>query len=94
MTGYPPIPPSQIKPPVGGVGAKGAAVAGAAATLMALTPLGKGVRKRMDFQVTSRFPNSEARKAILTMWPVPSDSGLAASRTIVITMRIHTSCPW
>ena len=94
MTGYPPIPPSQIKPPVGGVGAKGAAVAREAVTPMALAPLGEGVRKRMDFRVRSRFLNSEARKAILMMWLVPSGSGLAASRTIVITMRIHTSCPW
>ena len=94
MTGYPRIPPLQIEPLVGGVGAEGAAVAIVAATLMALTPLGEDVRKRMDFRVRSRFLNSEARKAILMMWPVPSGSGLTASRTIVITMRICTSCPW
>ena len=95
MTGYPPIPPSQINPlPIGGMGVEGAAVARAAVTPMALTPLGEGVRKRMDFQVRSRFPNSEARKAILTMWLVPSTSGHAASCTIIITMGIHTSCPW
>ena len=81
-------------PPIGGVGVEGATAAGVAATPMALTPLGEGVRKRMDFRVRSRFLNSEARKAILMMWPVPSSSGLAASRTIVITMRSHTSCPW
>ena len=79
---------------VEGVGAGGATVAIMAATLMALAPLGEGVRKRMDFRVRSRFLNSEARKAMLTMWLVPSGSGLAASRTMVITMRIHTSCPW
>ena len=94
MTGYPPIPPSQINPPIGGVGVEGAATAGAAATPMALASLGEGIRKRMDFRVRSRFLNSEARKAILMMWPVPSGSGLAASHTIMITMRIHTSCPW
>ena len=94
MTGYPPIPPPQIVPPVEGMGARGAAVTGAAATPMALAPLGEGVRKRMDFQVRSRFLSSEARKAILMMWPVPSGSGLTASRTIVISMRIRTSCPW
>ena len=93
-TGYPPIPPPQIEPPIGGVGAGGATVTGAAVTPMALTPLGEGIRKRMDFRVRSRFLNLEARKAILMMWPVPSGSGLAASRTIVITMRIRTSCPW
>ena len=93
MTGYPLIPPLQIEPPVGGVEAKGAAVAIAAATLMALAPPGEGVKKRMGFQVRSRFLNSGARKAILMMWPVPSGSGLTASCTIVIIMRIHTSCP-
>ena len=82
------------KPPTGGVGVEGAAAARVAVTLMALTPLGEGIRKRMDFQVRSRYPNSEARRAILMMWPAPSSSGLAASCTIVITMRIHTSCPW
>ena len=94
MTGYPLIPPSQIEPLVGGVGAVGATVAIVAVTLMVHTPLGEGGRKRMDFLARSRFLNSEARKAILMMWPVPSGSGLAASCTIVITMRIHTSCPW
>ena len=93
-TGYPRIPPLQIEPLVGGVGAKGATVAVVAATPMALAPLGGGVRKRMDFRVRSRFLNSEARKAILMMWPVPSGSGLTASRTIMIIMRIPTSCPW
>ena len=92
--GYPLIPPSQIKPPVGGVGAEGAAVARVAVIPTVLTPLGEGIRKRMDFRVRSRFPNSEARKAILTMWLVPSGSGHTVSRTIVITMRIHTLCPW
>ena len=37
------------KPPTGGMGVEGAAAAGVAVTLMALTPLGEGVRKRMDF---------------------------------------------
>ena len=94
MTGYPLIPPSQISPPTGGVGVEGAEVAGAVVTPMALTPLGEDVRKRMDFQVRSRSPNLEARRAIRMMWPVPSGSGPAASHTIVITMRIRTSCPW
>ena len=49
MMGYPRIQPLQIGPLVGGVGAKGATVAIVAVTLMALTPLGEGVRKRMDF---------------------------------------------
>ena len=50
-------------PPIGGVGVEGTAVARAAVTPMALAPLGEGIKKRMDFQVRSRFPNSEARKA-------------------------------
>ena len=49
MKGYPPIPPFQIGPPTGGTGVEGAAAARVAVTLMALTPLGVGVRKRMDF---------------------------------------------
>ena len=76
------------------MGAEGATVARAAVIPMVLTPLGEGIRKRMDFRVRSRFSNSEARKATLTMWLVPSGSGLTASRSIMITMRIHTSCPW
>ena len=94
MTGYAQIPPLLIEPLLGGMGAEGATVAIVAATLMALAPLGEGIRKRMDFQVRSRFLNLEARKAILTMWLVPSTSGHAASCIIVTTTRIHTSCPW
>ena len=94
MTGYPLIPPSQTSPPPAeGVGVEGAAAAGVAVTPMVLTPPGEGIRKRMDFQVRSRYPNSEAKRAILMMWPAPSGSGPAASRTIMITMRINTSCP-
>ena len=86
---------SDKPPPLqGGMGVEGAEIAGAVVTPMALTPLGEDVRKRMDFQVRSRSPNLEARRAILMMWLVPSGSGLTASRTIVITMRIRTSCPW
>ena len=94
MTGYPPIPPSQINPPAGGMGVEGAEVARAVVTPMALTPLGEDVRKRMDFQVRSRSPNSEARRAILMMWLAPSGSGPTASHAIMITMRICTSCLW
>ena len=81
-------------PPARGAGVEGAAPARVAVTLMALTLRGEGKRKRMDFQVRSRYPNSEARRAILMMWPAPSGSGLVASRIIASTMRIHTSCPW
>ena len=69
MKGYPPIPPFQIGPPAGGMVVEGAIAARVAVTLMAPTPLGEGIRKRMDFRVRSRYPNSEARRAILMMWP-------------------------
>ena len=75
------------------MGVEGAEVARVVVTPLELAPLGEDVRKRMDFQVRSRSPNLEARRAILMMWPVPSGSGPDASHTIVITMRIRTSCP-
>ena len=81
-------------PPEGGVGTGEAEVAGVVVTLMGPTPLGEDVRKRMDFQVKSRSPNSEAKRAMLMMWPAPLGSGPTVSPTIVITMRILTSCPW
>ena len=86
--------PPQMGPPEGGVGAEEAKVAGAVVTLMGPAPLGGDVRKRMDFQVKSRFPNLETRRAMLMMWLAPLGSGSAVSRIIVITMRIRTSCPW
>ena len=67
MMEYPQIRPSQIGPPEGGVGAEEAEVAGAVVTLMGPAPLGGDIRKRMDFQVKSRFPNLEARRAMLMM---------------------------
>ena len=94
MTGYPQIRPSLMGPPEGGVGAEEAEVTGVVVTLMGPAPLGGDGRKRMDFQVKSRFPNLGARRAMLMMWPVPLGSGPTSSRTIVITMRILTSCPW
>ena len=94
MMGYPQICPSQMDPPEGGVGAEEVEVAGVVVTLMGLAPLGEDVRKRMDFQVKSRSPSSEARRAMLMMWLAPLGSGPTVSPTIVITMRILTSCPW
>ena len=94
MIEYPQIRPSQMGPPEGGMGAEEAVVARAVVTLMGPAPLGGDVRKRMDFQVKSRFPNLEARRAMLLMWLAPLGSGLTVSCTIMITMRIHTSCPW
>ena len=74
MMGYPWICPSPIGPPEGGVGAEEARVARVVVTLMGPAPLGEDVRKRMDFQVKSRSPNSEARRAMLMMWPAPLGS--------------------
>ena len=80
-------------PPEGGVGAEEAKVAEVVVTLMGPTPLGGDVGKRMDFQVKSRSPNSEARRAMLMMWPVPLGSGPTASPTIMITMRFLPHAP-
>ena len=93
-TGYPRICPSPIGPPEGGMGAEEAGVAGVVVTLMGPAPLGEDVRKRMDFQVKSRSLNLEARRAMLMMWPAPLGSGPTVSPTIMITIRILTSCPW
>ena len=62
MTGYPQIHPSPMGPPERGVGAEEAEVAGVVVTLMGLTPLGEDIRKRMDFQVKSRFPKFGGKK--------------------------------
>ena len=94
MTGYPWIHPSLMGPPEGGMGAEEAEAAGAVVTLMGPAPPGEGIRKRMDFQVKSRFPNLGARRAMLMMWPAHLGSGPTVSRTIMITMRILTSCLW
>ena len=93
-TGYPLILPSLINPPAGGVGAEEVEVDRVVVTLMGPTPLGEDVRKRMDFQVKSRSPNSEARRAMFMMWLMPLGSGPTVSPTIMITMRILISCPW
>ena len=94
MMGYPLIPPSQIGPFAGGVGAEEVEVARAVVTPMELAPLEEGERKRMDFLVRSKSPNLGARRVILMTWLMPSGSGLIASLTIMIIMRILISCPW
>ena len=94
MTGYPRIRPSQMDPPEGGVGAEEAEVARVVVNLMGPAPLGEDVRKRMDFQVKSRSLSLEAKRAMLMMWLAPLGSGPAVSPTIMITMKILTSCPW
>ena len=94
MTGYPLILPSQINPTAGGMGAEEVKVAGVVVTPMELTPLGGGVRKRMDFLVRSKSPNLGTRRVILMMWLTSLGSGPTVSPTIVIIMRILISCPW
>ena len=94
MMGYLRIHPSPIGPPEGCVGAEEAEVARVVVTSMGPAPPEGDVRKRMDFQAKSRSLNLEARRAMLMMWLAPLGSGLTASPTIMITMRILTSCPW
>ena len=94
MMGYTLIPPSQIGPFTGGMGAEEVEVTGVVVTLMELTSREGDVRKRMDFLVRSKYPNSGARRVILMMWPTPLGSGPAVSPIIVIIMRIPISCPW
>ena len=62
-------------------------------TPMRLSPPEGGERKRMDFLVRSKYPNLEARRVILMMWPMPLGSGPIVSLIIMNTMRIPTSCP-
>ena len=84
-------------PPEGGAGAeeaREAKVVGVAVTLMGPAPLGKDIGKRMDFRVKSKYLNLEARRAMPTMWPAPSNSGPTVSPITMIIMRIHTSCRW
>ena len=92
--GYPLIPPSQISPFTGGVGAKEVEIARVVVTPMELAPLEGGARKRIDFLVRSKSPNLGARRVILMMLPTPLGSGPTVSPTIVIIMRILISCPW
>ena len=94
MTGYPLISPSLISLFTGGVGAEEVEVTRVVVTSMKLTPPEGGKRKRMDFLARSKYPNLGARRVILMKWPMPLGSGPAVSLTIVITMRIPTSCPW
>ena len=94
MTGYPLIPPSLISPFTRGVGAEEVEVIGVVVTPMRFSPPEGGKRKRMDSLARSKSPNLGARRVILMMWLMPLGSGPAVSLTIVITMRIPTSCPW
>ena len=91
--GCPLIPPSLTGPLTGGVGADEVEVTGVVATPMILAPLEGGERKRMDFLVRSKSPNSVVRRVILMMWLMPLGSGPIVSLTTVTIMRIHTSYP-
>ena len=66
MMGYPLIPPSLINPFAGGMGAE-VEVARVVVTPMELAPLERGVRKRMDFLVRSKYLNLGARRDTLMM---------------------------
>ena len=79
---------------VRGVEVEGVERAEVAVTPMICAPLEGDERRRMDFLVKSRFPNSVVRRDILMMWLTPLGSGPAVSLTTTITMRIPTSCLW
>ena len=79
---------------VRGVEVEGVERAEVAVTPMIRAPPEGDERRRMDFLVKSRFPNSVVRRDILMMWLTPLGSGPAASLTTMITMRIPTLCLW
>ena len=59
------------------------------------THICRGRQKKKDgFSSKIQIPKFGARRVILMMWPTPLGSGPAVSPTIMITMRILTSCPW
>ena len=80
-------------PLTGGMGAEEAKVTGVVVTRMKLTPPEGGKRKRVGFLVRSKSLNSEVRRVILIMWPMPLGSGPVVSLTTMTIMRIPTSCP-
>ena len=75
-------------------GSQGVKVTGVVVTLMKLTPLEGGKRKRMDFLARSKSLNLGTRRVILMMWIMPLGSGPIVSLITVTIMRIPTSCPW
>ena len=93
MMGCPLIPPSLTGPLTGDMGAEEVEVTGVVVTLMKLTPLEGGKRRRIDFLVRSKSLNLVVRRVILMTWPTPLGSGPIVSHTTVTIMRIPTSCP-
>ena len=91
--GYLPIPPPLRSHFVRDRVAKEVEVTGVVVTPMRLLPPEGDERKRMDFLVRSTSLNSEVRRVILMMWPMPSGSGPVVSLITVTIMRIPTSCP-
>ena len=91
--GYPLIPPPLRSGFVRGGVAEEIEVTGVVVTLMRLSPLEGGKRKRMGSLARSKSLNLEERRAILMMWLTPLGSGPIVSLTIVNTMRIPTLCP-
>ena len=92
--GHPVMPLIMTGPFAGGVEIEGVRRVEVVVTPIIHTPLEGGERRRMDFLVRSKFQNLVVRWDIPMMWPMPLGSGPAVSLTIVITMRIPTSCPW
>ena len=91
--GCPPIPPPLRSHLIRDGVAKEVEVTRVVATLMSLSTLEEDKRKRMDFLVRSKSLNSEVRRVILMMWPMPSGSGSVVSLVTMTIMRIPTSCP-
>ena len=91
--GYPLIPPPLRSHFVRDGVTEEVEVTGVVVTLMRLSPLEGDERKRMDFLVRSKSLNSEARRVILMMWPMPLGSGPIVLLITMTTMRIPTSCP-
>ena len=90
--GYPPILPPLRSHFVRGRVAEEVEVTGVVVTLMRLSSLEGGKRKRMGSLARSKSLNLEARRVILMMWLMPLGSGPTVSLIIMNTMRIPTSC--
>ena len=91
--GCPPIPPPLRSHLVRDGVAEEVEVTGVVATPMSLSTLERDKRKRIDFLVRSKSLNSEVRRVILMMWPIPLGSGPVVSLITMTIMRIPTSCP-
>ena len=92
VTGYPPIPPSLISPPHRRCGSRRSHSSWSGSDSDG-THCSGGRRKKKDgFSSKIQIPEFRGKKG--HTHDVAGAYWLTASCTIVITMRIHTSCPW